>query len=317
VISAESRKRAEDNRLGKILVKKGLIKGEDLKSALDEQKKTGARIGDVFLRKGLVKKEDLRETLTLQMTETVVQLFSWKEGTYEFRSQEAPAGKDSGFVLDTQHLLMEGLRIMDEWSLAEGKITPDTVFTITGKTDPSLTTEEETLLNLIDGENDVSIIIDLSGMEDFQASRIFLSLLEREIIEPVKTHPVKAETVAIPVAHKEKPLARFFVPAALCIALIISLIAAVLQVNGTLRGSSLFLQGESLRRLRTVETIQELSFMAEIYKYKNGSYPSQINQIGDARDSWGRPFVYSVEGGNLKILSAGPDGKAGTADDLY
>jgi len=317
VISAESRKQMEDNRLGKILLKKGLIKGEDLKSALEEQKRTGTRIGDVFLRKGLVKKEDIKETLTLQMTETVVQLFSWKEGTYEFQSQEVTVSKDLGFSLDTQHLLMEGLRIMDEWSLAEGKITPDTVFTITGRTDPSLTTEEETILNFIDGENDVSIILDLSGMEDFQASRIFLSLLEREIIEPVKAPAVKAETVAIPVVHREKSLARFFVPVALCVALIISLIAAVLQMSGTLESSSLFWKGESLSRLRTVGTIQELRFMAEVYKYENGSYPLQINQIGDTRDSWGRPFVYSIESGNLVILSAGPDGKAGTADDLY
>lgn len=317
VVSAESRKRMEDNRLGKILLKKGLIKGEDLKSALEEQKKTGARVGDVFLRKGQVKKEDLNETLSLQMTETVVQLFAWKEGTYEFQTQEVEVDKDLGVTLDTQHLLMEGLRIVDEWAVAEGKITPDTVFTITGKTDPALTTEEETILHFVDGENDVRIIIDLSGMEDFQASKIFLSLLERKIIEPMKAHPVKAEKAAIPVVHRQRSLARFFVPAALCVALIISLVAAVFQGAGTQRGPFLPWIGDSLGRLRTVGTIEELRFMAEVHKYKNGSYPSQINQIGDVRDAWGRPFVYSVESGNLMILSAGPDGKAGTADDLY
>jgi len=317
VISAESQKRMDDNRLGKILLKKGLIKGEDLKSALEEQKKTGARIGDVFIRKGLVNKEDIKDTLTLQMTETVVQLFSWKEGTYEFQSREVAVSRDLGFSLDTQHLLMEGLRIMDEWSLAEGKVAPDTVFTTTGTTDLSLTAEEETILNLIDGENDVSIIIDLSGVEDFQASRIFLSLLERKIIEPVRAAPLKAEQVAIPVVRGERSLARFLVPAALCLALIISLIAAVFQGAGNQRGFSPFWNGYSLGSLRTVCTIEELRFMAEVYKYVNGSYPSQINQISNARDSWGRPFVYSTEGGNLTILSTGPDGKAGTADDLY
>jgi hypothetical protein len=317
VISAESRKRTDENRLGKILLKKGLIGGEDLKSALEEQKRTGARIGDVLLRKGLVTKEDIRETLTSQMTETVVQLFSWKEGTYEFQSQEVAVSKDLGFSLDTQHLLMEGLRIMDEWSLAEGKISPDTVFRITGKTDPALTTEEKTLLKFVDGESDVSIIIDLSGVEDFQASRVLISLMEKEIIEPVKAVSLKAAQVSVPAVHREKPLARFFVPAALCIALIISLIAGFLQGTETVRGFSLPGKGDSVSRLRTVRTIQELRFMAEVYKYKNGVYPSQISQIGDDRDSWGRPFVYGVENENLTIVSAGPDGKAGTADDLY
>ena len=32
------------------------------------------------------------------------------------------------YRLDTQHVLMEGLRIVDEWSLIEGKLTPDTIF---------------------------------------------------------------------------------------------------------------------------------------------------------------------------------------------
>jgi hypothetical protein len=191
------------------------------------------------------------------------------------------------------------------------------VFTITGKTDPALTTEEETILNLVDGENDVSIIIDLSGMEDFQASRIFLSLLERGIIEPVKAAPVKAERTAIPVVRPEKSLARFLVPAALCLALIISLIAAIFLGGATQRASSLLWDDDSLGRLRTVSTIEELRFMAEVYKYRSGSYPLQIDQIGGSRDSWGRPFIYRVESGSPTILSTGPDGKEGTADDLY
>ncbi len=76
----------------------------------------------------LVDKEQVEEILIGQIRETVVQIFNWKEGAYEFTPQAVPADKDVPVSIDTQHLLMEGLRIVDEWTSIEGKITLDVVF---------------------------------------------------------------------------------------------------------------------------------------------------------------------------------------------
>ncbi|GAB4408001.1 MAG: hypothetical protein OHK0032_03380 [Thermodesulfovibrionales bacterium] len=300
IVSAESRRRIEENRLGKILLKKGIIKEDELQAALKEQKATGARIGDILLKKGLVGKEDIRETLISQITETVVQIFSWKEGAYEFQPQPISVSKDMPITLNTQHLLMEGLRMIDEWSLIEGKLTLDTVFRKTEKTE-ALTPEEENVLGFVDGENDVSIIIELCGIDDFQASKTLVSLMEKGIIEPVEVSPVivatakKAETPFM----KALPLAVF----------VIALLTALITTAS--HGWGLF------NKLRSARDIDELRFMAEAYKYKNGSYPPDLSQIGKTKDVWGRPYVYRVEGDNLTILSAGPDGKVGTGDDIY
>lgn len=317
VVATESRKRLEENRLGKILLKKGVITEEDLKACLAEQKKTGMRIGDIFLKKGLTGQDDIRETLISQMTETVVQLFSWKEGTYEFQSQQAAPNKDIPIILDTQHILMDGLRIVDEWSLMEGKVTLDTVFRQTGEAGSDLTREENDLLSFVDGESDVSIIIDLCGIDDYQAARMLLSLMEKGIIEPVKIQPVVSEETVAPAVAGEKSAARFLPPIVFAVTLVISLIVVALQGAGSQGWQVVLWSGDSLNRIKAVRAIEELRFEAEVYKYQNGSYPQGLDQIGGRKDPWGRSYLYSIENSTLKIFSAGLDGKAGTTDDVY
>jgi hypothetical protein len=317
VVSAESRKRVEESRFGKILVKKGVIKEEDLKASLEEQKTTGVRLGDIFLKNGLVKSEDIRDTMISQMTETVVQLFSWKEGTYQFQAQQVTVNQDIPVTLDTQHLLMEGLRVLDEWSLLEGKITLDTVFGKTGATEASFTDDEESILRFIDGENDVSIILDLSGVDDFEASKVFVSLTDRGIIEPVTVSPVVSEPLTIMPEAKVGSLVRVLLPVVFMLALVVSLLAATFQEAWSNRGIASFWTGDSLKRAETLKHIDGLRFMAEASKYRNGSYPASLEQIGGTRDAWGRPYFYRVEDGALIIVSAGPDGRMGTADDVY
>jgi len=317
VISVESRKRVEENRIGKILLKKGLIKEDDLLSSLEEQKTTGMRFGDILLKKGLVEKADIAETLVSQMTETVVQLFSWKQGSYEFQLQTVTPNKDMPVTLDTQHLLMNGLRVLDEWSIVEGKITLDTVFARTEKTGPDLSREEEEILRFVDGENDVSIIIELSGADDFEASRTLVSLVERGIIEPVTVAPLTAETAVVPPAREGRAFARTFYPVLFFVVFVASLTAVSLQEAWSGKGIGVFLGGDSLKSARTARDIDGLRFAAETYKYRNGSYPARLEQVGDAKDAWGRPYSYRIENDSMIVFSAGPDGKFGTADDIY
>ncbi|HWR58482.1 MAG TPA: DUF4388 domain-containing protein, partial [Thermodesulfovibrionales bacterium] len=233
IVETESRKRIEESRLGKILLKKGLIREEDLRSCLEEQRSTGARIGDIFLRRGLVARADVESTLFSQMTETVVQLFSWKEGTYEFKVQSVTPGRDIPMTLDTQHILMDGLRIIDEWSMMEGKVTLDTVFGRTGKAGLNLTAEEECVLKFVDDENDVSIIIDLCGLEDFQTSRALLALMEKEIIEPVEVAPVASEAATGTTVEWKRPVTGFLPVLVFIIAVVVSLAAATFQGLGS------------------------------------------------------------------------------------
>ncbi|MDH5203153.1 MAG: type II secretion system protein GspG [Nitrospirota bacterium] len=39
--------------------------------------------------------------------------------------------------------------------------------------------------------------------------------------------------------------------------------------------------------------------------------------LSNKLDSWGRPFIYRSSENTFILLSAGADGKEGTADDIY
>jgi hypothetical protein len=304
ISGAESKRRIEANRLGKVLVKKGLLKEEDLPALLEEQRRSNMRLGNILVRRRIVQREAVEEILVGQIKEAVIQIFSWKEGTYEFTPQEVPGDKDIPISIDTQHLLMEGLRIVDEWTVIEGKITIDTIFA--RKTDDvhALSEEERDMFSLIDGENDVSTIIDISGQDDFSVSKTLVSLLEKGIIEQKEVLPVVPEV--LPRETKKSAFSYQVVPlAAVVVAVLLSL------------SSVFFDSGNIIKRFRASEVVDDLRFRIEAYRFEHDSYPEILGSISTGVDPWGNPYIYHNNNNVFMVLSAGPDGKEGTADDIY
>jgi Domain of unknown function (DUF4388)/Type II secretion system (T2SS), protein G len=304
IVGAESKRRIEANRLGKVLVKKGFLSEKDLQVVLTEQKNSNVKLGNLFVRRGIVRKEEIEEILVGQIKETVIQIFGWKEGSYEFTPQAVPVDKDIPFSIDTQHLLMEGLRIVDEWSLIEGKITLDTVFRKMPGTIPDLTEEERDILTLIDGENDVSTIIDISGKDDFSVSKTLVSLIEKG---GIKAEEVSLVITEIPPGETRKSaISLRFIPfAAIIIALVFSLLPVFLNT------------GHTLQRFVASNAIDEFRFKIETYLYNHGTYPETLDGLGEKTDPWGNPYIYRHDSRSFMVLSTGADGQEGTADDIY
>ncbi|MEW6214593.1 MAG: DUF4388 domain-containing protein [Nitrospirota bacterium] len=303
VVGAESKRQIEANQLGRVLVKKGLMKEEDLRSALGEQRSSGRKLGNILFKKGLVEKDQLQEILTGQITETVVQIFSWKEGTYEFTPRAIPVDKDLPISIDTEYLLMEGLRIVDEWSLIEGKLALDTIFTKKAEGIIDLTEEEKEILSLVDGENDVSTIIDISAKDDFLVSKTLVYLMEKGIIEPREVAPVvEAPPLEI---KKTKPSYHFLPLLAVAASFLLSLLPVFLNKDNI------------FKKFSASETVEDLRFIIEAYRFEHGSYPETFDLISKRLDPWGRPYIYRYSDNTFIILSTGVDGREGTADDIY
>jgi hypothetical protein len=304
ISGAESKRRMEANRLGKVLVKKGLLNEEDLQGVLDEQRITNMRLGNLLVRKGISKREDVEEVLTGQIKETVIQIFGWKEGTYEFTPQAVPVDKDIPISIDTQHLLMEGLRIVDEWALIEGKITLDAIFVKKTEYAAELTEEEKDILLLIDGENDVSTIIDISGQDDFSVSKTLLSLLEKDVIEHKEVLPVVTETLS-----KGTGKSAFVYRTLPLLIIAVSVFLALFSAS--------FTSVNVFKRFRASEAIDNLRVKVEAYRFEHGTYPDALDIISRKLDPWGRSYIYEHNDYTFIVLSAGADGAEGSSDDIY
>ncbi len=307
VVTIKSAKRSEDNRIGRILVKKGLMTEEDLNSALEEQKTTGARFGAVLVNRGLVTKDQLLEIINRQIIDQIVHVFSWKEGTYEFIPQGVPVDKELGISLDTQHILMEGLRIVDEWSVIEGMLTLDTIFRKTEEGEleadsPEREDLEREVLSLVDGENDVSTIVELSSGDDFVISKMLVSFLEKGWIEPVvEGVEVKEER------RKSRIPFRLLLPVGVPALLIIGLIISGIMI--------LPAWSDGVKRAKTHSLLSELREEIEGIKMQKGEYPSALQRDG-VKDPWGSEIIYRRVGNGYVLKSPGPDRKPGTPDDI-
>lgn len=304
ITGAESKRRSEANRLGKVLVKKGLLEEKALQSILSEQRVSNQKLGNILIKKGFVKKEDVEEILTGQIKETVIQIFNWKDGTYEFTPQEVPIDKEIPISLDTQHLLMEGLRIVDEWSLIEGKITLDSVFIKKTKEIEDMTDEEKDIFSLVDGENDVSTIIDITGKDDFIVSKTLVSLLEKGAIELKEDLSIVSEA---PLIEHKAPSTGLNILPILIILFAFVLSFAIIFLNKT----------DIFKSFITSKTVDNLRIKIEAYRFKNGEYPESLNLVSNERDPWGNHYIYKKNNFAFIVFSKGSDGKEGTSDDIY
>ncbi len=102
---------------------------DQLAAALDAQKKTLKRVGDILVEEGTITPELLQEFTDLQTRETLARLFQWKRGKYRFESKPPGFARPNIAPVSSESLLMEGVRMMDEWPLIQARISnPDTVF---------------------------------------------------------------------------------------------------------------------------------------------------------------------------------------------
>lgn len=302
IAGLKSQRRSEASRLGKILIKRGLVGQKDLDTAIEMQKTEGIKLGNIFVRHGLVTKEALAEIIQGQIIETIVQIFTWKEGRYEFIPEEIPVDKELPIYLDTQHLLMDGLRIVDEWSLVEGKLDLNTIYKQVSEPDPGELSEiEKEALSLIDDETDVSAIINISYSGDFETSKAIISLEEKGIIEPIVVQPLEEDKAGVRTLDNQ-----FY-----AVILGVILLIVIFAIKGNLDAYKI------MRNFSSGFVIENITSEIDIYKIKKGKYPQSLEIVTKEKDQWGHPYIYLPSDRSYELFSAGPDGIAGTDDDVY
>ncbi len=123
IVRAESASRKKKELIGNMLVRAELVTEGQLEHALETQRRTLKRLGDVMVSSRMVTKERFAQMVSLQTTETLYRLFSWKTGSYEFQGGEVEIDPDAMLSLRAESVLMEGFRMVDEWPVIKRTIT--------------------------------------------------------------------------------------------------------------------------------------------------------------------------------------------------
>jgi tetratricopeptide (TPR) repeat protein len=191
------------DRLGDILAKNGLITQAQLDEAVhDQNTQREKRLGEILVERKFIAREELHRYIKLQIEEAVFYLFTWNQGSFNFEADVAPDEQDFVVSINPESLLLEGARRVDEWSLIEKKIPSfDLVFEIdrarVTESGVDLTTEQETLVALIDGRRDVAGLVDESGLGEFDVGKALYGLATAGFLHRVgrtkPTEPVSSD----------------------------------------------------------------------------------------------------------------------------
>lgn len=192
-ITAASSNQPED-RFGDIMFRRGMISRDQLDIAL-HRVGPGRKIGNVLLDQGLITGGDLWKIIRIQIEEIVYSVLLIEAGQYTVATYD-PSQVPTSTPLETQHLLLEGLRRKDEMlHLREELPAAERVLAQTGYLTPSVQLDmaEQTTYALVDGRRTVGEVLKASGLGDFVATRALHRLLRTGLVgEAVALDPGEA-----------------------------------------------------------------------------------------------------------------------------
>lgn len=198
IVHIYSNYRGRKDLIGEILVKAERITEEQLDRVLEIQKETFKYLGEILVELQLLTKDDVLKVISTQIYETIYDLFWWEDGYFNFDLKLVESYKKIPFALSTEQVLLNILRMVDEWSEIEKKIfSPHLIFkkvlrleekSVSGLPSQSylkekLTSEQELIYNLVDGVKTVQDIVDRSLLGKFNTSENLVELFEMGLIE--------------------------------------------------------------------------------------------------------------------------------------
>jgi hypothetical protein len=296
VVRAENVTRPEDMLFGNLMVRARVISAEQLDRALESQQRSLKRLGSVLIDLGFAKSAHVKEFATLQTTETIYKLFEWNDGHYEFENAKVEPSPDGIAPLRSETIVMNGVRMMDEWPTLREQIPsyswevirlkelPRPVSSQDLGGDSDVGPHERTVFALTALRRSVQRIIDESRLGEFEACRALGTLINHGYVKVTKPTPRSGNLGPPPVTLGQR------VARGLGIAARVAVASGLMVVLAGL-GRLAWVGAEPIRGLRPAAVERHLSVpqmrvlrrSLEVYRLSFGSYPEDLQALVDAR----------------------------------
>ncbi len=315
IVGADSRLKKIEDRIGQLLVRSGKITREQLSRALDIQKETLQQLGYVLIENDMITLPELKEALQKQILQIIYRMFRWKKGEYEFYTKNA-VDYNRDFIEPTpaEKILMEGIRMLDEWPLIEQVIpTYDIIFkkvmveqdllektsekylvdtddVLDGMEVPdadarlkNLDPRQARIYDLIDGSRDINAIIEISPFNEFETCKTIVELEKMYLIE--KSDIIIRQDIEEPsIAVHSKKSAGFSIKTAhpALIYLLITLLLGFFFIASDMHLPSNVKMGIDNPAMMNLETGIRESYIKEalrLYHLVNSSYPDILEEL--------------------------------------
>jgi len=323
----------EDVALADMLVRCGLITRERLEELRVEARRSLVRLGALAVERGVLTRQQILEVEDLLTQEILFRVLRWEEGSFVFTARPVEHDR-SGRLLPAEQILMDGLRMADEWRTFSDQVpSEDLVFQHAGRWEDFQAAhegEDEARLEhikrvflLVDGRLPVRRVIDLARLGTFEATRILAWLRREGFIEPLAPDPRTARRPGR--LELRRPPSGPWIAGALPVALLAALaLAASLPVAPPPIASDAFpVEMQALERARRDLRARRVRKALDDWYFEHGSWPARPEQLvregllepEALATATGRPYYYARRGGEAYLLApeypAGPGGSAG------
>ena len=195
VIAAASNQ--PEDRFGNIMVRLGLVTRDVLEQALREVG-PHRRIGNVLISRGLLSSKDLWRVVKAQIEEVLfgVLLISGGEVTIAHFDPETVPNRTA---LNTQHVLLDGVRRKDEMEHMRGELPPPDRVLVRGRHEAgvTLTNNERRIYDLVNAVRTVSAVCCDSGLGEFESTRVLHHLLKVGLVAAASQDASHEATIAV------------------------------------------------------------------------------------------------------------------------
>ncbi len=322
VVHADSTVRRLDDLLGSVLVRQGRMRKEVLEEALSKQKVSMQRLGFILVSQGYISREDLKGALSEQVQQIVFRVFRWKSGRYHFDpTAEADYDRENVQPVSTDHILMEGIRRVDEWPIIEKRIPSlDFVFrplvpvrqirVEDGPTDGGLeaalgsleggggnanaTSEvamgstELSIYRLLDGSRSVSTLMEMTGLSDFDVCRTLFDFIDRNLVAPAGQEQAKASVEAGrrgPAPAPGEGTGSIALVAVIALSAIGLVVSAATPFRVPARPSLFRTEAPAIQASLDMARMQRVTEALRTYFLTFGSYPASLDDLVNASPS--------------------------------
>lgn len=193
-----------------LLVRKSKLSPQQAQEALEAQRNDGgASLSQVLVQGAYIARDELQKILQQHIEESVYLLFGWPDGEFRFEQNQRPepTAPIMPVPLPVEHLIMEGVRRIDEWSRIKDRI-PSNDLVVKFVEQPGdkakgvqLAPEEWRVFARINGKDTLAEIAQKTGLSEFDVSRIVYGFLTAGLVDVIK------KPKPIPVMASGRPMA--------------------------------------------------------------------------------------------------------------
>jgi hypothetical protein len=320
VVMAEPVTGVPDGALADLLLRCGMLTRDAILELQREAATSLRRLSAIVLERGALEAAALARIEDLLTQETIFQVLGWDDGSFAFSAKAVEHDRE-GRLLAAEQILMDGLRMVDEWKTFADQIpSEETVFQRTGRLEdwdavrqgggPQIE-HAKRVFQLVDGRLSVRRVIDLARLGTFEVTRILAELRRAGLVEPLDPSQVP-EPPAPRVLEPRRPRARPLLAALLPLVLLAALAVTALPAPARRDPRAGYpLGGDPLAQARSAYETERVRKALEAFHFQNGHWPDTLDELvadgfleaSALTTSAGRPYYYERRGDATALLA--------------